>query len=177
MNGWDKYLIIKKEGVHLREHVNANRIQSNKNTFYSARRRVTVLLSLFVVLGVFWCLKLTGITLAGEAFCGKSEHRHDESCVSGKLICEQEETTGHIHDESCILKTLLCEQEEKDAHAHDENCQHWELICNVPEQEGHTHNENCRQFVLVCEKEEKEGHLHSDTCFEQSLLCTIVDDS
>ena len=31
-------------------------------------------ISLAVVLLVFWWLKLTGITLAGEAFCGISEH-------------------------------------------------------------------------------------------------------
>lgn len=52
------------------------------------------LLSLFVVLGTFWWLKLTGITLAGEAFCGMEEHTHTDQCVNCTL-------TEHIHTESC----------------------------------------------------------------------------
>ena len=60
---------------------------------YSLRRIVT-LLSLLVVLVVFWSLKLTGIGIAGEAFCGKDEHIHGEECVN----CKLEE---HIHVSSC----------------------------------------------------------------------------
>ena len=32
------------------------------------------ILSLVVILAVFWWLKLVGITMAGEAFCGMEEH-------------------------------------------------------------------------------------------------------
>ena len=51
-------------------------------------------LAFVVVLAVFWYLKLTGITLAGDAFCGMAEHIHDSTCVD----CAIEE---HIHTESC----------------------------------------------------------------------------
>lgn len=97
-------------------------MQLNKNTLHNARRQIIVILSLFVVLGVFWCLKLTGITLAGEAFCGMDEHIHGESCQTGKLmdvfICGQEETAGHVHTDDCY-ETVECPLIE---HIHNESC-------------------------------------------------------
>ena len=39
---------------------------------------VLVVLSLFVAIGVSWNLRLTGITMANEAFCGQEEHQHSE---------------------------------------------------------------------------------------------------
>ncbi len=57
-------------------------------------RQIIPTLSLIVVLIVFWSLKLTGIGVAGEAFCGKEEHVHSEECSN----CTKEE---HIHDASC----------------------------------------------------------------------------
>lgn len=59
---------------------------------------VLILLSLFVVIAVFWQLKLVGITLAGEAFCGKEEHQHSDSCYGEECPCELEE---HVHTVSC----------------------------------------------------------------------------
>ena len=41
---------------------------------------VLPIISLFVVIGVFWWLKLIGITMAGEAFCGMEEHTHFREC-------------------------------------------------------------------------------------------------
>ena len=57
-------------------------------------RQIIASLSFLVILVVFWSLKLTGIGVAGEAFCGKEEHVHTQSCTS----CTKEE---HIHIESC----------------------------------------------------------------------------
>ena len=57
-------------------------------------RQIIPTLSLIVVLIVFWSLKLTGIGIAGEAFCGKEEHIHSEECVN----CSIEE---HIHTADC----------------------------------------------------------------------------
>lgn len=57
-------------------------------------RQIIPALSLLVVLIVFWSLKLTGIGIAGEAFCGKEEHVHTEACIN----CTIEE---HTHDASC----------------------------------------------------------------------------
>ncbi len=60
--------------------------------------KIVTSLSLVVVLTVFWGLKLTGIGVAGEAFCGKEEHVHTELCLDALNPCLLEE---HIHIESC----------------------------------------------------------------------------
>jgi len=51
-------------------------------------------LSVIVILAVFWWLRLTGITLAGEAFCGMQEHVHSEECVDCPI-------PEHIHVAAC----------------------------------------------------------------------------
>ena len=56
--------------------------------------QIVTSLSFVVILAVFWSLKLTGIGIAGEAFCGKEEHTHNAECVS----CTKEE---HTHVASC----------------------------------------------------------------------------
>ncbi len=61
-------------------------------------RQIIAFLSVLVVLVVFWSLKLTGIGIAGEAFCGKAEHTHTELCVDPEAPCALEE---HTHVESC----------------------------------------------------------------------------
>ena len=71
-------------------------------------RKIIISLSFAVIMLVFWGLKLTGIGIAGEAFCGRPEHIHTEECLvqmppgtpdeAGGYACELEE---HIHVESC----------------------------------------------------------------------------
>ena len=56
---------------------------------------IALCLSFIVAISVFWYLKLTGITLAGEAFCGMEEHIHSEECQQNCNLTE------HIHIESC----------------------------------------------------------------------------
>ena len=68
--------------------------------YYKANRRkrnvrqIVAVLSIAVILAVSWGLKLTGIGIAGEAFCGKEEHTHTDKCVN----CTKEE---HTHTASC----------------------------------------------------------------------------
>ena len=156
----------------MKERIERRLIQLNKSALSSTRRRIVSFLSLFVIFGVFWGLKLTGITMAGEAFCGFEEHVHGENCPKGRLICTLTETEGHTHDESCILRQLVCTQEESEAHTHDDSCLYRELICTLAETEGHTHDDNCRQRTLLCALEEAEGHSHSDECYAKNLICT-----
>ncbi len=68
-----------------------------KNTrTFKTRHAVIILLSVIAVAAVFWWLKLTGITMAGEAFCGMDEHTHTEQCLAeGCQIPE------HTHTASC----------------------------------------------------------------------------
>lgn len=56
-------------------------------------------LALFVTVGVFWQLSLTGITITNEACCGLEEHEHTEDCIAERiLICDLDESTpgGHL---------------------------------------------------------------------------------
>ena len=64
-----------------------NRSQRARDFF----RRTQRMLSLLVILSVFWGLKLTGITMAGEAFCGMDEHVHKSVPWHRRFLCE------HVH--------------------------------------------------------------------------------
>ena len=67
----------------------------NHSRMRVAIRQVAVMCSLLVILAVFWGLKLTGITIAGEAFCGMAEHVHTAAC---DVPCP---LPAHIHDRTC----------------------------------------------------------------------------
>lgn len=71
-------------------------IQKKKSHHIKRQRATSILLvlSLLVTSSVFYNLRLTGITLAGDAHCGIVEHTHNDNCVD----CVQIE---HIHDISC----------------------------------------------------------------------------
>jgi hypothetical protein len=65
------------------------------------RMRVAVILlvlSLVVSLDVFWVLRQPGLTLAGDADCGITEHTHDEICQNGETTCNLPE---HVHTIDC----------------------------------------------------------------------------
>ena len=97
---------------------NAN-IEQYMNDVMDYRKRLKTLipvLSIFVILIVFWCLKLTGITMAGEAFCGYDEHQHNEECTVQALICEDAE---HEHADECYEITYSCDMTE---HIHTADC-------------------------------------------------------
>ena len=53
-----------------------------------------MVLSLMVTLHVFWTLRQPGLTLAGDASCGLTEHTHDDACID----CELE---AHVHSIGC----------------------------------------------------------------------------
>lgn len=131
-------------------------------------------LSLVVIASVFWTLKLTGITMAGEAFCGKEEHIHDENCGSPPIICQLTETEGHFHTESCITNHLVCTTAESEGHVHGEECYSAALICTIEKTDGHTHNADCYLVQTVCQTEE---HQHNDECIAEEIGCDREENS
>ncbi len=132
-------------------------------------RKIVTSLSFVVIMGVFWSLRLTGIGIAGEAFCGKQEHVHNDECQGKILVCTQQEMPPHIHAESCLHKELICPQEEQLGHTHEDAC--WTVetnyTCAQTDEEGHIHTESCATEVrrLTCTQEEHPGHAHADTCW------------
>ena len=131
--------------------------QWNRERRRSGRRKLGLsLLSLLVAMSTLFALLLPAFTLEKPVFCGKEEHRHDESCYERELICGLEEGEGHVHTEDCYT---------------------WEptLICGLEESEEHSHTEDCYVLtpVLTCGLEECEGHVHTEDCYEQRLVCGL----
>ena len=152
--------------------------QLNKsNAIRSGVLRTLPALSLVVTLCVFWCLKLTGITLAGEAFCGMAEHVHGPECPIQTLICGMEESQAHMHTEECIFRELICETEEIPAHSHSADCLVKTLVCTEAETEGHTHGDSCILRTLTCTTPEIAAHFHEDLCRSQTLICTTPEEA
>ena len=147
------------------------------NRYRQVLRQIIACLSFVVVWAVFWSLKLTGIGIAGEAFCGMEEHSHDDSCLQTTLICTLEEAEPHIHGESCLYSELICQTEEGELHTHEASC--W-LIgpgfgCGQTEADGHTHTTECvtEETRLACGQEAREGHAHTDACYEITYACQM----
>lgn len=59
---------------------------------------ILMILSIAVTINVFWTLRQTGLTMAGDATCGIQEHTHDEACSTETMQCELEE---HVHSIMC----------------------------------------------------------------------------
>lgn len=85
------------------------------------RRQVMAVLAVFsviIAIIVFWWLKLTGITVTGEAFCNTAEHIHGSSCYEYTLICT-DESEEHVHTAECMEERFICEISE---HTHTSEC-------------------------------------------------------
>ncbi len=156
------------------------------------RKRLSALLvlALFVVSGVVWQLRLTGITFTDGVYCGYEEHTHDENCFGEpKLICA-ENTEPHVHTEAngCyeMQSVLSCQHSEHthagtcwqtvfvcgEDHEHTESCAVSTLVCEIEE---HIHNEECHiaEQILICNTEEGSAHTHAESCYEPVQICQI----
>lgn len=84
---------------------NTNEYITTANISAKIKRRITAFLPIFAILvitAVFWWLKLTGITVTADAFCGMSEHIHGDECFTDSYTCEIPE---HAHSASCYSDT------------------------------------------------------------------------
>ena len=74
-------------------------IKKLKNLRIRKTRIIAILLvlSFIVSLDVFWSLRLSGLTMAGDADCAITEHTHDESCQNSEGCPE----TEHVHSFEC----------------------------------------------------------------------------
>ena len=59
---------------------------------------ILLVLSLLVSLDVFWTLRQPGLTLAGNADCGMTEHTHSDACQNADTPCP---LTEHVHTIAC----------------------------------------------------------------------------
>ena len=165
----------------MRERISAYIEQLGKDR--AKRRRAVRLLcvfSLLVAAGVFWQLRLVGVTMTDEARCGKTEHQHSAQCAAEKrLVCGLEEgqpvpaepSEAQAGEESAPADgpsegEPVCALEE---HTHGPDCQTTErtLVCG----EAHAHTDACyaEETVQPCEKT---GHTHDESCLAASAAAS-----
>ena len=151
------------------------------------RRAVSILaaLSLIVALVTVWNLRMTGVTIANGAACGREEHQHSAECATQEtLVCgtystesATEETSAHVHSDECFGIVYLCGREE---HIHTISCysdpaadveteKDWEAT--LPDNLGRFWSENMarialsqigvsesqRNYILAADGETKQG--------------------
>ncbi len=164
-------------------------------------QRVTLFLSVFVLIGTLSALILPAVT-QNRLICGLEEHTHGEGCYSvttkACLVCTPE---VHSHTPSCYDadETLICGLADYIVHTHDSQCydadgtmictleeikehRHGDACYQVPEtviDAGHTHGDACYAWSVgetrICDAEDDPAHVHDETCCEQlrgELLCT-----
>ncbi|MCD7888457.1 MAG: hypothetical protein LUG23_00780 [Oscillospiraceae bacterium] len=75
---------------------------------------VLLVLAIVVSLAVYWQLRLHGIAITNETYCGYEEHVHTDDCYEYTLICELEESEGYAHTDECYeeQQVLVCGLEE-----------------------------------------------------------------
>ena len=167
---------------------------------------VFCVLAVMVAAGVFWRLRIIGITKTAEPTCGIPEHIHSEECILSKtLICGFEDDTvdepsepnrelklvcscqPHVHTPDCfdMFGNVICGNADYIIHQHNNFCfdENGMLICTLPEILPHIHTEACYEDTSSwsCgyeEGEETSIHTHNDDCYEtqSSLICTLAED-
>lgn len=183
--------------------VNTDYLGKHKKFRIDSKKLATVfIVSAFIVaIVVFWWLKLIGITVTGDAFCGLDEHIHSEDCYSSELICgiEESETTSPLPDEEASTEAPTTEadttlqQESKAQQTTAEEATEAENTANEGEDEESTAKEESTTEKEAAAKEstteetteEKEeetvtdsqtstvpSHIHSDECYSTTLTCT-----
>lgn len=130
----------------------------------SKRLATAFFITAFIVaIVVFWCLKLVGITVTGEAFCGLSEHIHSDACYTLEAVCGIGETEATDVSDS----TTATEADGAAASSVSE-----EVTASTEAEttaEPHTHTDACYNKVLVCTKTE---HTHTQDCFPDKTADT-----
>ena len=134
------------------------------------RRAVVILtaLSLVVALVTVWNLRMTGVTIANSASCGREEHQHTQDCLAQTaVICgyhlqeASAEATDpgatHTHTDACYSVNVVygCGQVATPAHFHTAECYGKpEQLCTIPTDGAHAHTEGCYGRELICQQQE-----------------------
>ena len=132
-----------------------------------------LVISFLVAIVVFWCLKLVGITVTGEAFCGIDEHLHGSECYVSEVVCGSDEisqstlpqfevTTEEVESDDETEPDENITQESDDAQENTEVESANDTTEEITTQDIHTHTEDCYEKILVCTETE---HTHTAECF------------
>lgn len=158
------------------ENLNNDYLGKHKKFRTDSKRLATIFLvsALIVSIIVFWWLKLVGITVTGEAFCGLEEHTHSNDCFVTEFICGFEEDTTDETTEEYSEEEIISEESETEE-VIEEIISEESEIEEVTEEviseeneteeviyESHAHSEECCLTSLVCTKTE---HIHTGECY------------
>ena len=154
------------------ERVNSTYLDKHKKFRIDSKKLATIFLvaALIVAIVVFWWLKLVGITITGEAFCGVDEHTHSEECYISELICGFDEIeSGTLPDEEDKTETTaeisdtatsdLAEGEIEESEEESETVTTTEITTT---EKSHIHTDECYTKTMVCDINE---HTHTQECF------------
>ncbi len=129
---------------------------------------VFCVLAIMVAAGVFWRLRIIGITKTAEPTCAIPEHVHSEECILSKtLICGFEEDTADEPSETDGKLTLVCNYL---SHVHVPECfdMFGDIICGNADYIIHQHDILCfdETGTLICTLPEVLSHIHTEACYE-----------
>ena len=175
--------------------VNSTYLDKHKKFRTDSKKLATAfIISAFVVaVVVFWWLKLVGITVTGDAFCGVDEHTHGDDCYISELVCGFEENNQSETDTqqaSAEAETSATKNEEvleqtteavttKEEQTTEETTEQTTEVQEITSEEDTTDTSATEaesvqtQATLSQEKEQTAPtHTHSEECYKKTLTCT-----
>ncbi len=135
---------------------------SKLKSFKNKIKFILPMLILLTVIGVFWWLKLIGITMAGDAFCGLVEHTHTEECYETVLVCTRADAP-HVSEDAGSAEASDAETEIQDTETETQAAPVSEKSPDTTEADNeHVHSDTCYEKKLKCGIEE---HTHTGSCY------------
>ena len=143
-------------------------LQSHK-TRHVRMTAILLILSLIVSTNVFWMMRKTGITMAGDAACGIEEHTHTLECVEEIKSISSGDVSEAEHENSteCNQMQYICQKEE---HIHDIECysdENADVEAQLDWQEmfaGHVTGNLAKDLVTIAESQI--GYTESERNFQ-----------
>lgn len=156
--------------------INNDYLGKHKKFRTDSKKLATVfLISAFVVaIIVFWWLKLVGITVTGEAFCGVDEHTHSDECYVSEIICGYGETEASEQSlqESTSAEEVSAQEEittsEETATTEDTVISE-ETTVNT---ETETSQSKSEESQMSSSQQASTEHIHSQGCYKKNLSCS-----
>ena len=156
--------------------INNDYLGKHKKFRTDSKKLATVfLISAFVVaIIVFWWLKLVGITVTGEAFCGVDEHTHSDECYVSEIICGYGETEASEQSlqESTSAEEVSAQEEittsEETATTEDTVISE-ETTVNT---ETETSQSKSEESQMSSSQQASTEHIHSHQCYKKNLSCS-----
>lgn len=155
----------------------------SRSQHYKRKRFVSILLAVILVAGNSSVLSFA----EQKPICGKTEHKHTESCYKEQktLVCEKEESEEHSHVDSCYKteKVLVCDMEE---HTHSSECYATEETNTSSEKKEETiseataetkpETEEAKSETEATKKEKDNSQDKKESSSNQSRILTVTTD-